>query len=296
LRQEEAIKSIVAAVKRAMFGLGDASRPICSCLFAGPTGVGKTEIVKTFNSVFYGGGSSLKKLDMSEFMERHSVSKLIGSPPGYVGYLDSDSLVSEMQKDGNISVLFDEVEKAHPDIFNILLQVLEEGILTETSGSVADFRNATLFLTSNLGAKEVLNLSVVYSGRRGVSGRSTLRAEMKRALLKSLRNFFRPELLNRLDEIVVFNPLSPRLCRKILKNKLRQLHPRLAAIGISLRIRDTFLSSLLDSCVGPSRGARAVRFIMKRHIIDPIAEGLMKGTLCSGKTVLLGKEKLGLDD
>merc|ERR1712048_875010 len=197
LGQAEAVSSIVQAIKRSQIGLRDINRPISSSMFAGPTGVGKTELVKCFSAYYFGRTDAVIKLDMSEFMERHSVSKLIGSPPGYVGHHETPLLIREIGRNPNSTVLFDEVEKAHPDVYNILLQVLDEGTLSDSSGEAADFRNAIIFMTSNLGAKDLLARQASSMAKGAMGDSRSMRDSLKSSLMTSLRGFFRPELLNR---------------------------------------------------------------------------------------------------
>merc|ERR1712048_384379 len=286
LGQAEAVSSIVHAIKRSKIGLRDKNRPISSSMFAGPTGVGKTELVKCFSVYYFGRKDSVIKIDMSEFMERHSVSKLIGSPPGYVGHQETPVLIREISRNPNSTVLFDEVEKAHPDIYNILLQVLDEGTLTDSSGEAADFRNAVIFMTSNLGAKDLLARQASMRQERVRGESRALKDSLKSSLMTSLRGFFRPELLNRLDEIVVFNALSFESLQKILRSTIEEVAQRIETLGITLRVTDEVINTLIGGIADSSNGARHIRRISKTAIIDPISAELLDSRYKKGQKIL----------
>jgi len=281
--QDEAVKAVSRAIRRARVGLKNPNRPIASFIFSGPTGVGKTELTKSLASYFFGSEEAMIRLDMSEFMERHTVSKLIGSPPGYVGFNEGGQLTEAVRRRPYTVVLFDEVEKAHPDVFNLLLQLLEDGRLTDSKGRTVDFKNTLLIMTSNIGSK------VIEKGGGGLgfefSGDSAEDSQYNR--IKSLVNeefkqYFRPEFLNRLDEIIVFRQLTKNEVKEIAVIMLQEVFVRLQDKGIKLNVTDAFKERLVEEGYNPSYGARPLRRAVMRLLEDSLAEEVLSGRIKDG--------------
>ncbi len=274
--QEEAIRAISKAVRRARAGLKDPRRPIGSFMFLGPTGVGKTELAKALAEFLFGSEEALIKLDMSEFMERHNVSRLVGSPPGYVGYEEGGQLTEAVRRRPYSVVLFDEIEKAHPEAFNMLLQILEDGNLTDAKGRRVDFRNTLILMTSNVGA-ELLNRQAAL-GFRKKSEDEEFKSEyeaMKEKVLEELRRRFRPEFLNRLDGVIVFRPLRREEIKKIVDILLQDLHKLLAEQELALEVTDAAKEVLAELGYDPQFGARPLKRMLQQLVVDPISEGLL---------------------
>ena len=282
--QEEAVKSVSRAIRRARVGLKNPNRPIASFIFSGPTGVGKTELTKSLASYFFGSEESMIRLDMSEFMERHTVSKLIGSPPGYVGYNEGGQLTEAVRRRPYTVVLFDEIEKAHPDVFNMLLQILEDGRLTDAKGRTVDFKNTLLIMTSNIGSK------VIEKGGGGLGFELDQdQAESQYNRIRSLVNeelkqYFRPEFLNRLDEIIVFRQLNREEVKEIAEIMLREVFSRLTEQEINLEVTEAFRERLVEEGYNPSYGARPLRRAIMRLLEDILAEEILSGRLSEGDT------------
>ncbi len=274
--QDAAIASVARAIRRGRMGLSDPSRPIGSFIFLGQSGVGKTELARALAEAVFGHSSALIRLDMSEFSEKHSLSKLIGSPPGYVGYDDGGLLTERVRRCPYSVVLFDEIEKAHPDIYNILLQILDDGHLTDSQGRVCDFRNTVVILTSNLGASGGARL-LGFSDRPDDSRREAIMAELKQS--------FRPELLNRIDEIVIFKSLSRDELIRIAELQLEGLAARADALGIKLTWDSEAVSLLVDKGGDPHLGARPIRRAVARLVGDAFAEALLDGRIAMGESV-----------
>ncbi len=285
--QDEAVKSIARAIRRARVGLKDPKRPIASFIFSGPTGVGKTELAKALSSYFFGSEEAMIRLDMSEYMERHTVSKLIGSPPGYVGYNEGGQLTEAVRRRPYSVVLFDEIEKAHPDVFNTLLQILEDGRLTDAKGRVVDFKNTLLIMTSNIGSKVIEK----GGGRIGFfdSGRAEEQVyqNIKSLVGEELKQFFRPEFLNRLDEIIVFRQLTRDEVKYISELMLKEVLKRLNAQNIKLEISEKFKEKLIAEGFNPSYGARPLRRAIQRLLEDSLAEEMLSGRVIDGQTVFV---------
>ncbi|RME13058.1 MAG: AAA family ATPase, partial [Ardenticatenia bacterium] len=276
--QEEAIKALAKAVRRARAGLKDPKRPIGSFMFLGPTGVGKTELAKALAEFMFGSEEALIKLDMSEFMERHNVSRLVGSPPGYVGYEEGGQLTEAVRRRPYSVVLFDEIEKAHPEAFNMLLQILEDGNLTDAKGRRVDFRNTIILMTSNVGA-DLLNRQAAL-GFRKPGEADEMKSEyeaMKEKVLDELKRRFRPEFLNRLDGVIVFRPLVRDEIKQIVDIQLRNLHSLLAEQELALELTDAAKNLLAEKGYDPHFGARPLRRVIQELVIDPISEGLLAG-------------------
>ncbi|MBE6600878.1 MAG: AAA family ATPase, partial [Ruminococcaceae bacterium] len=260
--QDEAIKNIAHAVRRGRAGISDPQKPIGSFIFLGPTGVGKTELAEALAEAVYGNEASLIRLDMSEYMEKHSVSKLIGSPPGYVGYDEGGLLTERVRRRPYSLVLFDEIEKAHPDIFNILLQTLDDGILTDSTGRAVNFKNTIIIMTSNLGAS---------SERKGTLGFSEHRNDEEVSAQKALRSTFRPEFLNRVDDVIMFKKLQESDLLKITQIQLKRLVKRCAARGIDLIFEPEAVELIAKSGADERYGARPIRRAITRLVEDPLA-------------------------
>nr|YP_009315829.1 Clp protease ATP binding subunit [Trichogloeopsis pedicellata]SCW24487.1 Clp protease ATP binding subunit [Trichogloeopsis pedicellata] len=303
--QDEAVVAVSRAIRRARVGLKNPGRPIASFIFSGPTGVGKTELTKALASYFFGAEEAMVRLDMSEYMERHTVSKLIGSPPGYVGYSEGGYLTEAVRKRPYTVILFDEIEKAHPDIFNLLLQILEDGRLTDAKGRTIDFKNTLLIMTSNIGSK------VIEKGGGGLGfelGESQVESQYNRIrtlVNEELKQYFRPEFLNRLDEIIVFRQLTKDEVREIADMMLKEVFDRIKQQEIQLDVTERFKNRLVDEGYNPSYGARPLRRAVMRLLEDSLAEEVLSGKIKAGDsavvdvtddgevTVLLG-EKLEL--
>ncbi|MBO8204716.1 ATP-dependent Clp protease ATP-binding subunit [Prochlorococcus marinus] len=286
--QDEAVKAVSRAIRRARVGLKNPNRPIASFIFSGPTGVGKTELTKSLASYFFGSEEAMIRLDMSEFMERHTVSKLIGSPPGYVGFNEGGQLTEAVRRRPYTVVLFDEVEKAHPDVFNLLLQLLEDGRLTDSKGRTVDFKNTLLIMTSNIGSK------VIEKGGGGLgfefSGDSVEDSQynrIKSLVNEELKQYFRPEFLNRLDEIIVFRQLSKKEVKEIAEIMLQEVFARLQDKGIKLSVTDAFKERLVEEGYNPSYGARPLRRAVMRLLEDSLAEEVLSGRIKDGDKALV---------
>jgi len=286
--QDEAVKAVSRAIRRARVGLKNPNRPIASFIFSGPTGVGKTELTKSLASYFFGSEEAMIRLDMSEFMERHTVSKLIGSPPGYVGFNEGGQLTEAVRRRPYTVVLFDEVEKAHPDVFNLLLQLLEDGRLTDSKGRTVDFKNTLLIMTSNIGSK------VIEKGGGGLgfefSGDSVEDSQynrIKSLVNEELKQYFRPEFLNRLDEIIVFRQLSKNEVKEIAEIMLQEVFTRLQDKGIKLDVTDAFKERLVEEGYNPSYGARPLRRAVMRLLEDSLAEEVLSGRIKDGDKALV---------
>jgi len=286
--QDEAVKAVSRAIRRARVGLKNPNRPIASFIFSGPTGVGKTELTKSLASYFFGSEEAMIRLDMSEFMERHTVSKLIGSPPGYVGFNEGGQLTEAVRRRPYTVVLFDEVEKAHPDVFNLLLQLLEDGRLTDSKGRTVDFKNTLLIMTSNIGSK------VIEKGGGGLgfefSGDSVEDSQynrIKSLVNEELKQYFRPEFLNRLDEIIVFRQLTKNEVKEIAEIMLQEVFTRLQDKGIKLSVTDSFKERLVEEGYNPSYGARPLRRAVMRLLEDSLAEEVLSGRIKDGDKALV---------
>jgi ATP-dependent Clp protease ATP-binding subunit ClpC len=275
--QEEAVSIVAKAIRRARSGLKDPRRPIGSFLFLGPTGVGKTELSKALAEFMFGDENSMIRLDMSEFMERHEVSKLIGAPPGYVGYEEGGKLTEAVRRRPYAVVLFDEIEKAHPDVFNILLQILEDGRLTDGQGRVVDFKNTVIIMTSNLGAQDLMKGPAI-----GFAAESENQIDFeaaKKNILDAVRRTFRPEFINRIDEIVVFKPLGEKELLQIVDIMIDDVAERLAEKGIFIEVSEAAKGFLLKKGYEPKFGARPLRRTIQRYIEDRLADILLEGKI-----------------
>ncbi|OYQ61725.1 ATP-dependent Clp protease ATP-binding subunit ClpC [Pseudanabaena sp. SR411] len=283
--QDEAVKAISRAIRRARVGLKSPNRPIASFIFSGPTGVGKTELTKALAAYFFGSEDAMIRLDMSEYMERHTVSKLIGSPPGYVGYNEGGQLTEAVRRRPYTVVLFDEIEKAHPDVFNLLLQVLEDGRLTDSKGRTVDFKNTLLIMTSNVGSK------VIEKGGGGLgfdfaaSQEDALYTRIRSLVNEELKQYFRPEFLNRLDEIIVFRQLTKPEVKEIADLMLNEFFRRMLDKHIVLTVTERFKDLLVQEGYNPSYGARPLRRAIMRLLEDSLAEEILTGKVREGASV-----------
>ncbi len=286
--QDEAISGIAKAVRRARAGLKDPKRPIGSFIFLGPTGVGKSELGKALAEFMFGSEKALLQLDMSEFMERHNVSRLVGAPPGYIGYEEGGQLTEAIRRHPYSVVLFDEIEKAHPEVFNMLLQILEDGHLADAKGRKVDFKNVILIMTSNIGANLIERDAVLgFGGKRSeAKTEEDAYARMREKLMEELKRLFRPEFLNRLDNVVVFRALTPDDIQKIVDVQIRLLKPRLDEHKLMLEITDAAKKKLGEDGYDRQLGARPLRRVIQRVLEDPISEGVLSGEFKEGSTVI----------
>ncbi|CAF2122077.1 unnamed protein product [Brassica napus] len=292
--QDEAVAAISRAVKRSRVGLKDPDRPIAAMLFCGPTGVGKTELTKALAANYFGSEESMLRLDMSEYMERHTVSKLIGSPPGYVGFEEGGMLTEAIRRRPFTVVLFDEIEKAHPDIFNILLQLFEDGHLTDSQGRRVSFKNALIIMTSNVGS------SAIAKGRQRSIGfildddeEEASYSGMKALVVEELKNYFRPELLNRIDEIVIFRQLEQTQMMEILNLMLQDLKSRLVALGVGLEVSEPVKELICRQGYDPAYGARPLRRTVTEIVEDPLSEAFLAGSFKPGDTAFVVLDDTG---
>ncbi len=289
--QDEAVSAISRAIRRGRVGLKDPKRPIGSFLFLGPTGVGKTELCKALAEAVFGDENAMLRVDMSEFMEKHTVSKLIGSPPGYVGYDDGGQLTEKVRRKPYSVILFDEIEKAHEDVFNIMLQILDDGRLTDSQGRHVDFKNTIIVMTSNVGARNITETKMRL-GFDAESKRDNVRSdeEIRAAVLSDLKRVFRPEFLNRIDDTIVFHQLTRENIRAICGNLLRTVAGRVEALGVTLRYTDEALDKLAEQGFDPVYGARPLRRTIQSVVEDQVAEKLLDGSLKAGDCALLRLE------
>ena len=291
--QQDAVQAVARAVRRGRVGLKEPGRPTGCFLFLGPTGVGKTELCKALAQAMFGSEEALLRFDMSEYMEKHAVSRLIGSPPGYVGHEEGGQLTEQVRRRPYCVVLFDEVEKAHPDIWGILLQMMEDGVVTDSQGRKADFKNAIVVLTSNVGAQRITARGgrLGFSAARHTDGQTRSPEELKDAVMEDLKQTFRPELLNRLDETIVFTQLGRGEIRAIARRMLEQVGRRLEALGVTLTWTDEALDTLAKLGFDPDYGARPLRRAIRSGVEDPAAEGLLSGALRAGGSALISCEE-----
>ena len=285
--QEEAVKSIARAIRRARVGLKDPKRPIGSFIFLGPTGVGKTELSKALAESMFGNEDDMIRIDMSEYMEKHTVSRLIGSPPGYVGFDEGGQLTEKVRRKPYSVVLFDEIEKAHPDVFNILLQILDDGRLTDAQGRTVDFKNTVIIMTSNVGAHTIKKQKILgFAASQGDSAHNEYE-KMKENIMDELRRTFRPEFLNRIDDIIVFHGLEREDIGKIVDLMLVDLKRRLKALEIDLEISEEAKNYIADKGFDPQFGARPLKREIQKTVENQLSEELLRGSVKAGSTVLV---------
>lgn len=285
--QDEAVKKVSNAIRRSRVGIGDANKPIGSFIFLGPTGVGKTELTKALAEFMFNDEKALIRVDMSEYMEKHSISKLVGAPPGYVGHEESGQLTELVRHRPYSVILFDEVEKAHPDVFNILLQVLDEGRLKDSKGRFVNFKNSIIVLTSNIGSQFINKMESFGFNSKPTSDYS----EMKTKVTDSLKDFFRPEFLNRLDEIIVFDVLSKEIIQTIVEIQLKALSERLKSKNVNLKYSKKSVEKIADLGYDPHYGARPLKRVIQREILNPIAMQILANIKKVKKEVLLDIKK-----
>jgi ATP-dependent Clp protease ATP-binding subunit ClpC len=291
--QNEAIKAVSRSIRRTFAGIKDPNRPSGSFVFLGPTGVGKTELARTLAEYLFGDQDSMIRLDMSEYMERHTVSRLVGSPPGYVGYDEGGQLTEQVRRRPYSVVLFDEIEKAHPDVFNIMLQILEDGQLTDAQGRTVDFKNVVLIMTSNVGAQHINKTQSLGfgGGNEGISYK-----EMKGRVTSELRKIFRPELLNRIDETIVFHKLEREDMRHIIEIQVKRLRKQLEERGVTVEFTTEALDKLSEAGYDPAFGARPLRRVLQRMIEDPMSEMILKGEIPDGSKVVIEPNDISFED
>jgi ATP-dependent Clp protease ATP-binding subunit ClpC len=281
--QEEAVHAVSESVRRARAGLKDPKRPIGSFIFLGPTGVGKTELARALAEFLFDDEEAMVRLDMSEYMERFAVSRLVGAPPGYVGYEEGGQLTEAVRRRPYRMVLFDEIEKAHPDVFNMLLQILEDGRLTDAAGRVVDFKNTVIIMTSNMGSQHLKATRLGF----GASDTSKEFAAQRDGMLAELRRTFRPELLNRIDEVIVFEPLSKEQIEQIVDLMLDRVRTQLSEKKIKLEATEPARELLATEGFDSEYGARPLRRTVQRLVENPIARALLRGEFRQGDTVVL---------
>jgi ATP-dependent Clp protease ATP-binding subunit ClpB len=275
--QEEAVTAVAEAIQRSRAGLSDPNRPIASFIFLGPTGVGKTELAKTLASYLFDAEDALVRIDMSEYMEKHAVSRLIGAPPGYVGYEEGGQLTESIRRRPYAVILFDEIEKAHPDVFNVLLQVLDDGRVTDSQGRTIDFKNTVIIMTSNIGSQYILDLA----------GDESKYDEMKARVLEALGHNFRPEFLNRIDDTIIFHSLQKDQLRNIVKIQVSRLEKRLEDRKLSIKIADSALDFLVNAGYDPVYGARPLKRTIQKELETVLAKGILRGDFQPGTTVFV---------
>jgi ATP-dependent Clp protease ATP-binding subunit ClpB len=278
--QEEAVTAIADAIQRSRAGLADPNRPIASFIFLGPTGVGKTELAKALAAYLFDTEDSMVRIDMSEYMEKHSVSRLVGAPPGYVGYEEGGQLTEAVRRRPYAVILFDEIEKAHPDVFNIMLQILDDGRVTDSQGRTVDFKNSIIIMTSNVGSQFILD----------IAGDDSKYEEMRDRVMESMRSSFRPEFLNRIDEIVIFHTLRRDELRRIVKLQVQRLEQRLGDRRMTLKIADAALDFIAEVGYDPVYGARPLKRLIQRQLETQIAKGILRGDYADGDTIFVDIE------
>ncbi|MBQ8763482.1 MAG: ATP-dependent Clp protease ATP-binding subunit [Clostridia bacterium] len=291
--QEEAVSAVARAIRRGRAGLKDPKRPTGSFIFLGPTGVGKTELCKTLAASMFGDENAMIRLDMSEYMEKHTVSRLVGSPPGYVGYDEGGQLTEKVRRRPYSVVLFDEIEKAHPDVFNMLLQILEDGILTDSQGRRVDFKNCIIIMTSNVGAKKISQSGQGTLGFAPEKSETADEKKIREAVMGELKNVFRPEFLNRVDDIIVFRQLGQNDINEIARRMLASLSKRVKELDFELEFSDEAVAQIGKAGFDPIYGARPLRRAIQQQIEDKLSEELLEGKLTAGKNYLCTLEGTG---
>jgi len=287
--QDEAINTVAKAVRRARAGLKDPRRPIGAFIFLGPTGVGKTELVRALSEFMFGSEDALVRLDMSEFMERHTVARLVGSPPGYVGYEEGGQLTEAVRRKSYCAILLDEIEKAHYDVFNILLQIFDDGHLADAKGRRVDFRNSIIVMTSNAGAELIKrDMSLGFAAHVDSEGKQQVEYEkMKEKVLGEMKKIFRPEFLNRIDATVVFHALNKEHIRQIVDLMLNQVVASLQEKNVTLEVTDEARDFIGNKGYDPVFGARPLRRTIQNLVEDQLSEALLRGEFLSGDTVVV---------
>jgi ATP-dependent Clp protease ATP-binding subunit ClpB len=278
--QEEAVTAVAEAIQRSRAGLSDPNRPTASFIFLGPTGVGKTELAKALAANLFDTEEALVRIDMSEYMEKHSVSRLIGAPPGYVGFDEGGQLTEAIRRRPYSVILFDEIEKAHPDVFNVMLQILDDGRLTDSQGHIVDFKNTIIIMTSNIGSQYILD----------IAGDDSRYEEMRSRVMEAMRNSFRPEFLNRIDEIIIFHALVKSQLRQIVKLQIKRLEERLAEQKISLRLSEAALDFIAEVGYDPVYGGRPLKRAVQRYLETAMAKAILRGDYKAGDTIFADVE------
>jgi ATP-dependent Clp protease ATP-binding subunit ClpC len=288
--QEQAVKAVAEAIRRARAGIRDPKRPVGSFIFLGPTGVGKTELARTLADYLFGGEDAMIRIDMSEFQERHTVSRLVGAPPGYVGYEEAGQLTEAVRRRPYSVVLLDEIEKAHPDVFNLLLQVLDDGRLTDAQGRTVNFQNTVVIMTSNVGSQHLVSeRQFGFTAKEGVDFDET-----ERRARDALERTFRPEFLNRVDEIIVFHPLGKEDVLEIVDIMLKRLNKHLESQRVRIEVRDAAKDFIAEEGYDPKFGARPLARAIRRHIENPLSSCIIGGEFSPGDTVLVDRAGGGL--
>ena len=287
--QNEAVEAVAKAIRRGRVGLKDPKRPVGSFIFSGPTGVGKTELSKALAEALFGDENQMIRLDMSEYMEKHSVSRLVGSPPGYIGYDEGGQLTEKVRRKPYTVVLFDEIEKAHPDVFNMLLQILDDGRLTDSTGRTVDFKNTVIIMTSNVGAREIVDPKKLGFGSSEESAARDYE-NMKKNVLSELKKTFRPEFLNRVDEIIVFHPLTRNEIGQIAQLMLKEVSARLKARNITVSYTDEAKEYIAEKGFDKTYGARPLKRAIQEMVEDRLAEEILDGRIKEGDTVKVDLE------
>ncbi|WP_207707366.1 ATP-dependent Clp protease ATP-binding subunit [Crassaminicella thermophila] len=288
--QEESVKAIARAVRRARVGLKDPKRPIGSFIFLGPTGVGKTELSKALAEALFGDEDALIRIDMSEYMEKHAVSRLVGSPPGYVGYEEGGQLTEKVRRKPYSVVLFDEIEKAHPDVFNILLQILDDGRLTDSKGKVVDFKNTVIIMTSNVGAHTIKKQKTLGFAENVEDEKQSAYEKMKENVMSELRRNFRPEFLNRIDEVIVFHALEQEHINEIVELMIKDLTKRMKELNIKIEISEAAKKLLGEKGFDPEYGARPLKRAIRRMLEDALSEEILKGNISKNDDIFVDVE------
>ena len=285
--QEEAISAISRAIRRARAGISEENKPLGSFLFLGPTGVGKTETARALAEFLFNDEKAMIRLDMSEYMERHTVSKIIGSPPGYVGYEEAGQLTEKVRRRPYAVILLDEIEKAHPEVFNILLQIFEDGRLTDSKGRMVSFKNSIIIMTSNAGSDYINKMSSIgFSSKQDLAERES----MKEKVNNSLQEQFRPEFLNRIDEIVIFNYLKKDQIKNIVDLEMSKVEKRLSQKEIAIKISEKAKEFLVKEGLDSNLGARPLKRVIQRMILDPLSIKIVTGEISEGSRVLIDEK------
>nr|MBP6192506.1 AAA family ATPase [Acetatifactor sp.] len=279
--QDEGVTKVTEAIIRSKAGIKDPSKPIGSFLFLGPTGVGKTELAKSLAAALFDDENNMVRIDMSEYMEKYSVSRLIGAPPGYVGYEEGGQLTEAVRRKPYSVVLFDEIEKAHPDVFNVLLQVLDDGRITDSQGRTVDFKNTILIMTSNIGASYLLD---------GINEDGTIKPEAEAAVMNDLRAHFRPEFLNRLDETILFKPLTKDNIGGIIHLIIADLNKRLEDKQLTIRLSDEAMQYIVDNAYDPVYGARPLKRYIQKYVETLAAKMILADQVDEGDTIVITVE------
>ncbi len=292
--QEEAVEAISDAIRRARAGLKDPNRPIGSFIFLGPTGVGKTELAKALARFMFDSEDAMVRIDMSEYQEKHTVSRMIGAPPGYIGYDEGGQLTEAVRRRPYRVVLFDEIEKAHPEVFNVLLQILDDGRLTDGQGHVVDFKNTVIIMTSNVGTSQIRHSAPLGFQRSTEAKALTEREQLRKTVSEELRRTFRPEFLNRVDEIIIFDPLTQEQIKQIVDLLINELRGRIAEQGVSIELTEAAREWLAKEGFDPEYGARPLRRAIQRFVESPLSRELLRGELQDGDTVVIDKGEAGI--